>query len=203
MNKIKLSFLTKRFFDILISIIGIFLLFPITLIVCLLKLLFKDHTPLFFFQKRFGKNGSIFTIYKFNTMITNADIALDYKLKTDDDIKCEYFLNRKITNDFRVTPIGKFLRRTNLDEWPQFINILKNEMSFIGPRPYLLDELNLMSKNDFSIITSFKPGLTGLWQTHNKFDKTFKKRIDLDKKYCLSYSPFLDIHIFFKTIFLF
>ena len=154
---------SKRGIDIIGGIVGITILVPITCALFLIKLIKKEKGSLFFYQERIGKNGQPFKLYKFRTMIPNADEVLEKILKNDEKARKEYKVSKKLKNDPRVTIIGKFLRKTSLDEFPQFINVLKGDMSLVGPRPYLLREKEDMGYY-YYYVTKCKPGLTGLWQ---------------------------------------
>lgn len=193
-----LYFGVKRLFDILIALIGCLFLLPIILIVKISYLLHKDFDSIFFRQKRIGKNGKEFNLYKFRSMVPNADEVLKELLKNDEAARKEYKVNKKLKNDPRVTSMGKILRVTSLDELPQFINILKGEMSLIGNRPYLPREKEDMNFY-YSDIVKTKPGLTGYWQVMGRSSTTFEERLKLEQYYSKNYGLKLDIKIFFKT----
>ena len=140
MKATNISKIMKRIIDILGGIVGTILLIPLVLFVKIASLLKKDKGSIFFAQNRIGKDGKVFKMYKFRTMIVGAEEELQRLLEENEDIKNEYEINKKIKHDPRVTKIGEILRKTSLDEFPQFINILKGEMSLVGPRPYLASE---------------------------------------------------------------
>ena len=188
----------KRSFDIIIALIGCLFLIPITIIVKICYILSGDYEKIIFSQDRIGLEGKIFKLYKFRSMIPDADKTLEIILKKDKKLAKEYKTNKKLVDDPRITKIGKFLRKTSLDEIPQFINILKGDMSLIGNRPYLPREKKDMGKYYESIIQT-KPGLTGYWQVSGRSNTTFKKRCELESYYSNNYSLGLDIKIFFKT----
>lgn len=189
----------KRIFDILASIIGIIILLPVLLVVKISYLKEKDYAPIIFKQARIGKDGKIFEFYKLRSMIPNADEVLFKYLKSNPEAAREYKQNKKLKEDPRITKMGKVLRRTSLDELPQFINILKGDMSLIGNRPYLPREKKDMGEYYKYIIKS-KPGLTGYWQVIDKNDDTsFANRLELEKFYSLNMSLKMDTKIFFKT----
>ena len=190
--------MSKRVFDILVSIIGLILLLPLLLVVKVIYLINKDFDSIIFKQNRIGLNGKEFKLYKIRTMIPNADEELKRLLKENKDIEKEYKKYKKLANDPRMTKIGKILRKTSLDEFPQFINIFIGNMSLIGPRPYLPREKEDMKKYYNSIITS-KPGLTGYWQTQGRSNKDFNERLKMDEYYIRNRSFRLDTKIFFKT----
>ena len=188
----------KRFFDILISIVGMVLLIPILIIVKICYMCTGDFHKIIFKQNRIGLRGKEFKFYKIRTMIPNADEELERLLKEDKEIAKEYAKYKKLHNDPRITKLGKILRKLSLDEFPQFINIFKNDMSLIGPRPYLPREIKDMGKTYDKVVTC-KPGLTGYWQVMGRSNTDFKERMDLDKHYVDKQSLKLDIKIFFKT----
>ncbi|MGN1372246.1 MAG: CpsB/CapC family capsule biosynthesis tyrosine phosphatase [Candidatus Coprovivens sp.] len=197
-KKTKIYLITKRIFDILISLIGLILLIPFLIIIKLLYLKDKDKNPIIFKQARIGTNGRIFEIYKIRIMVPNADEVLFKYLKENEEIRKEYQNNKKIKNDPRITKIGKIIKKYSLDELPQFINILKGDMSFIGNRPYLPREKKDMNDYYEDIIKT-KPGLTGYWQVSSRKDNSFNNRLKKEQYYSNNYSFKLDIIIFFKT----
>lgn len=188
----------KRIFDIIISLIGVLFLIPITVIVKIAYLLTGDFHRIIFVQNRIGKNGKTFKLYKFRSMVVNADSLLEQTLKMDKIREQEYQKNKKIKDDPRVTIVGKFIRRLSIDEFPQFINILKGDMSLIGNRPYLPREIEDIGLY-FDDIVKTKPGITGYWQVSGRSDVSFKKRLELERYYSNNHSLKLDIEIFFKT----
>lgn len=193
-----LYFGIKRLFDILVALIGCLFLLPIILIVKISYLLQKDFNSIFFKQQRIGKNGKIFYLYKFRSMVPNADAMLEKMLKEDTEQTREYKLNKKLQNDPRITKIGRVLRKTSLDEFPQFINILIGDMSFIGNRPYLPREKEDMNLY-YNDIVRTKPGLTGYWQVMGRSNTTFEERLKLEQYYSNHYGLKMDIKILFKT----
>ena len=193
-----LYFGVKRLFDILIALIGCLFLLPIILIVKISYLLHKDFDSIFFRQKRIGKNGKEFNLYKFRSMIPNADEVLKELLK-DPKYKEEWDLNQKFEHDPRITSMGNILRKTSLDELPQIINILKGDMSIIGPRPVVDDEIEKYGKDKAKFL-SVKPGLTGYWAANGRSATTYEDRINMELYYVDHCSLLLDIQIFFKTI---
>ncbi len=189
--------ISKRTVDILISSIGLVILLPIFLIVVILIKL-DSKGPIFFLQKRIGINGKMFKLYKFRTMKLNADKELRRILQNDEEARKEYEKNKKLNKDPRITKVGNLIRKLSIDELPQLINILKGEMSLIGPRPYLYREKKDMG-NYYEKIITVKPGLTGLWQVSGRNNTTFKARLELDERYINNISIINDIKIFFKT----
>lgn len=188
----------KRIIDILGSIIGIIILIPITLVVFIINFLDKENGPVFYVQKRIGKNGKSFKMYKFRTMVVKADLKLKKYLLENPEAAEEFATYKKLKKDPRVTKIGRFLRNTSIDEFPQFINVLKGEMSLVGPRLYLVREKAAMGKM-YKTIIQVKPGLTGPWQTTGRSNLTFEDRMKLDDEYIKNLSLKNDLKIFFKT----
>ena len=198
-TKKKLYRFVKRTVDIIVAVVGIILLIPITIIVCILNLVTKNKGPIFFVQERIGKDGKVFKMYKFRTMVVNAEEILNRHIKEETEIGKEYIKNKKIHNDPRITKVGKFLRKTSLDEFPQFINVLKGDMSLVGPRPYLIREIKDMNDYYYYIIKE-KPGLTGPWQVSGRSNIGFEDRLELDYKYAIKKTLVNDFIILVKTI---
>ena len=188
----------KRGFDIFVSFFGLIILSPL-LIGTIIAIRLESKGKAIFTQERIGKDGKLFKFYKFRSMVTNADEILEKMLKEDTEQTREYKLNKKLTDDPRVTKVGKFIRKTSIDELPQLINVLKGEMSLIGNRPYLPREKEDMGKY-FNDIVKTKPGITGLWQVSGRSNTTFEERLKLEQEYSNTCSIKLDIKIFFKTI---
>ena len=152
--------------------------------------------PVFFVHKRIGKDGKEIGIYKFRTMVDNAEDLI--KEFTEEQQK-EFRESYKLQHDPRVTKIGSFLRKTSLDELPQILNILKGDLSIIGPRPVIEEELEKYGKNREKFI-SIKPGLTGYWAANGRSDTTYAERVQMELYYIDNISLKLDIQVFFKTI---
>lgn len=188
----------KRLIDILGGIVGTFVLIPLTIGIAIANLICKDNGPIFYSQYRIGKNGKLFKIYKYRSMVVGADEKLKKYLEENEEARKEYKKYKKLKHDPRVTKVGEFIRKTSLDEFPQFINVLKGDMSLVGPRPYLEREKEDMN-GYYKYITTFKPGLTGLWQISGRSDVDFATRIDLDMQYYYNHSLKGDIKILFKT----
>ncbi len=193
-----LYFGVKRLFDILIALIGCLFLLPIILIVKISYLLHKDFDSIFFRQKRIGKNGKEFNLYKFRSMIPNADEVLKELLK-DPKYKEEWDLNQKFEHDPRITSMGNILRKTSLDELPQFINILIGDMSLIGPRPLVPGELDSHNGNH-ELYESVRPGISGWWAANGRSATTYERRLELEYYYVQHCSLILDIRCVFRTI---
>lgn len=188
----------KRLIDILGGIVGTFVLIPLTIGIAIANLICKDNGPIFYSQYRIGKNGKLFKMHKYRSMVVGADEKLKKYLEENEEARKEYKKYKKLKHDPRVTKVGEFIRKTSLDEFPQFINVLKGDMSLVGPRPYLEREKEDMN-GYYKYITTFKPGLTGLWQISGRSDVDFVTRIDLDMQYYYNHSLKGDIKILFKT----
>lgn len=185
----------KRFFDIVLASIGMIVLSPIFLIISLaIKL--ESKGPIFFKHTRIGKDGKIIKIYKFRSMVNNAEDLI--KEFTPEQMK-EYRENYKLTNDPRITKVGKFLRKTSLDELPQLINIIKGDLSIIGPRPVVSDELKKYGTNTRKFL-SVTPGLTGYWAANGRSCTSYEQRMQMELFYIDNLSLKMDIKVFFKTI---
>ncbi len=195
-----ITIMTKRFIDICAGVAGMCVLIPLTIILYIVKIVDKDKGPLFFSQDRIGKDGKLFKMYKFRTMVVGADDVLKKMLDENEKAREEYAKNKKLKNDPRITKIGKFLRSTSLDEFPQFINVLKGDMSLVGPRPYLPREEDDMGYY-YYYITKCKPGITGLWQVSGRSEVSFDGRLDLDLEYYREDAGiFSDLGIAAKTV---
>lgn len=189
----------KRGIDLVAGITGCLLLVPITLFVVISNILNKDKGPILFTQERIGKNGKVFKMYKFRTMVVGAEEILKKHIKEETEIGKEYIEHKKIKNDPRITKVGKFLRATSLDEFPQFINVIKGQMSLVGPRPYLPMEKEDMAEY-YDYIVQMKPGVTGPWQVAGRNNLEFNDRLKLDKEYCTKRGNRKDIKIVLKTV---
>ncbi len=189
--------LIKNLFDILFSLFILVAFIPLFLIIALLIKL-SSRGPIFFLQERIGKNNVPFKCIKFRTMYPEAKDILQNLLNKDEKIKKEFEETHKIKNDPRITTIGKLLRKTSLDELPQFFNVLKNEMSIVGPRPIVKAEKKKYGKNLIKVL-SIKPGITGLWQVSGRNNLTYKKRVMLDINYVKNYNLLMDIRILIRT----
>lgn len=191
------SKIVKRILDLLVAGIGSIITLPFILIIGLL-IKITSPGPIFFVQERLGKDKKLFPCYKFRTMYIDAPERLTKFLNRSTEAKQEWEKYLKITNDPRVTALGKFLRRNSLDELPQLWNVIKGEMSLVGPRPYLPSEVENIEK--MSLITRTKPGITGLWQVSGRSLLTFEERLQMDEYYVKNWSVWTDLVILVKTI---
>lgn len=186
----------KRVLDIVLSIIGLLLLSPVFLIVALAVFIDDGHSP-FYVQRRVGRNGRQFLMYKFRSMIV-TDKPLE-ELLTKEELEC-YRKDFKLERDPRVTRVGRFIRRTSIDELPQLVNIIKGDLSIIGPRPVTQEETELYGA-DREIFLSVRPGLTGYWQAYARNSAGYDtgKRQEMELYYVKNRGFVLDIKVFFKT----
>ncbi|MCI8617927.1 MAG: sugar transferase [Clostridia bacterium] len=189
----------KRIIDVCGGLVGVITLIPLTIIIYIANIIAKDKGPVFYSQQRIGKDGKIFKMYKYRSMIVGADKILERYLEENENAKKEYKEYKKLKNDPRVTKIGNFIRKTSLDEFPQFINVLKGDMSLVGPRPYLPREKEDMGKYYTYIIES-KPGITGFWQIAGRSDVTFEDRLKMDYNYNQNKSLKTDMKLLIKTV---
>ena len=189
----------KRIIDIIGALVGIAILIPLTVAVWIGNRICKDKGPIFYSQERIGKDGKIFKMYKFRSMVVGAEQILEELLEKDAEAREEYSEYKKLKNDPRITKMGNILRKTSLDEFPQFINVLKGDMSLVGPRAYLPEEKADMERYYETIIAS-KPGITGLWQVSGRSNTTFEKRLQYDLEYNSKKSISFDVEILFKTV---
>lgn len=191
-------FFIKRCIDIILSLLGLIILSPVFLLIAIL-IKKEDHGNVFYKHKRIGHMNKDIYIYKFRSMTNKYKTFDEFYQTLSDEQKQEWDENFKLENDPRITKIGKFIRKTSLDELPQIINILKGDMSIIGPRPVVNDEIEKYG-NPKAKFLSVKPGLTGYWAANGRSATTYEDRIKLELYYIDHCSLLLDIKIFFKTI---
>lgn len=187
----------KRGLDIIFGFLGCIILIPVALIVKIAYLITGDTAPIMYTHKRIGQFGKPFELYKFRSMVPDADKQLKELLKIEEYRK-QWEKNQKIDDDPRITSIGKFLRRTSLDEIPQFINMLKGEMSLVGPRPLIEGELE--EHNGLTLYNKVKPGVTGWWACNGRSNISYKERLELEYYYVKNCSLYLDALCIFRTI---
>ncbi len=197
---IYIGFISKRIFDLAAGI-SIFIISLPLLFIFVILIRLDSNGPAFFIQKRLGKNGKVFNCFKFRTMVLDAEEKLRLSLVEQPALKKEWEANFKIKNDSRVTNIGRLLRKTSLDELPQIINVIRGEMSLVGPRPRPLYEIEGMEGDDlFKAGLSVLPGITGLWQVSGRNELDFENRIWLDAVYVWNQSFWLDVSLLIKTV---
>lgn len=187
----------KRGFDLLFTVPLLISLAPVFAIIAVLVR--RDGGPMVFGHERIGQHGRAFRCLKFRTMVVNADVVLRELLENDPEAGAEWHRDFKLKNDRRVTTIGRFLRRTSLDELPQLWNVLRGDMSLVGPRPVVRQELERYG-GDVAYYLMSKPGITGPWQVSGRNDVDYAKRVSLDVSYAQQWSLLGDIAILVKTI---
>ena len=188
----------KRGLDIIFGLIGCIILIPIAAVIKLAYLITGDTAPIIYTHKRIGQFGKPFELYKFRSMVPDADKQLKELLKQEEYRK-QWERNQKFDNDPRITSVGRFLRRTSLDEIPQFINMLKGEMSLVGPRPLIEGELE--EHHGLTLYNKVKPGITGWWGCNGRSNISYKERLELEYYYVKHCSLYLDALCIFRTIF--
>lgn len=190
--------LFKRLFDILFSLSVLILFAPVYLLLAF-SIALSSSGPIFYVQERVGKNHKRFYCLKFRTMVENADDILLEIMEKSPHLRQEFEDNFKLKQDPRITWIGRFLRMTSLDEFPQFWNVLKGDMSVVGPRPLVEEELPRYGRHINKILT-IRPGITGLWQVSGRNDIPYPRRVQIDLYYANDKNLWMDMWIIFKTI---
>ena len=188
----------KRYFDVSVALASIVLLLPLLCLIAL-AVRFVGRGPALYRHRRVGRNGQAFDCLKFRTMVVGADAILQSHLATDCDAAREWAENHKLKRDPRITPLGAVLRKTSLDELPQLLNILKGEMSLVGPRPIVVAEVTKYGEC-FSQYMCARPGLTGPWQVSGRNDVDYERRVSLDSQYVENWSFWRDLAIMTKTV---
>jgi len=188
----------KRVLDLAIAIPLLIFVLPLMIGVAI-AIKISDGGPVLFRHERFGRAGRTFICYKFRTMVTNASERLRLVLENDPEARAEWSVDHKLQNDPRITPLGKFLRRSSLDELPQLFNVIRGDMSLVGPRPITASEIAKYS-GSYSYYTSTRPGVTGLWQVSGRNQTTYAERVALDVEYVRSWTILTDVIILIRTI---
>jgi Undecaprenyl-phosphate galactose phosphotransferase WbaP len=188
----------KRLLDLALSSLALLFLAPILLAI-MIAIKIESPGPALFGHLRIGRNGRFFRAWKFRTMAHNADKVLERYLAANPEARAEWERDHKLKNDPRVTAVGRFLRKTSLDELPQLWNVLSNEMSMVGPRPIVEAEIPKYG-NSYSVYTRVKGGVTGLWQVSGRSDVSYDERVKLDTFYVRNWSVWLDLCILYRTI---
>ncbi|MFA6916581.1 MAG: sugar transferase [Parachlamydiales bacterium] len=191
---------TKRIFDIAFSICALVFLFPFLLLIAL-AIAVTSPGKVTYGHTRIGRGGKPFKCYKFRTMYSDAEKRLQEILTSDPEKKAEWLSNFKLKDDPRVTPLGRFLRRTSLDELPQFWNVLRGHLSVVGPRPVVAEELNQFFGEKAKTVLKIRPGVTGPWQVSGRSDTSYETRILMDTQYVDSQSLWVDLRLIGKTIY--
>ena len=191
--------LEKWLLDKVLAVLAMLFLFPLFVIIpVLIRLTSKG--PIFYRQDRLGLRGKSIRIWKFRSMYADADTRLRAILANDSSAAAEWKLNFKLRNDPRLTPLGRILRKTSLDELPQLFNVFSGDMAIVGPRPIVKDEVKYYGSS-YEVFSSVLPGITGLWQASGRSDTDYDQRVALDVQYVLNWSPWLDVWIIIKTAF--
>ncbi len=188
----------ERVLDLTISLAAMLFLLPLGLAIMLLIKL-QDGGPVLYAQTRIGRNGRRFSCYKFRSMVTDSQARLEALLASDPDARAEWERDHKLKVDPRITPIGQFLRRSSLDELPQLLNIVKGEMSLVGPRPIVEAEIEKYGRW-YRHYVSMRPGLTGMWQVSGRNDVVYRRRVALDVYFAQTRSPRLYLSILLLTV---
>jgi lipopolysaccharide/colanic/teichoic acid biosynthesis glycosyltransferase len=190
--------LSKRVFDVLFSLAVLIVFSPLYLAIIVLIAL-SSPGPVFYVQERVGRNFKRFGCIKFRTMVRNADEVFVQMMETCPYLRQEFQDNFKLRRDPRITWIGRFLRITSLDEFPQFLNVLKGDMSVVGPRPVVVEEIARYDKYADRVL-SIRPGITGLWQVSGRNDIPYPRRVQIDMHYVNFRSFWMDLWIIIKTV---
>jgi exopolysaccharide production protein ExoY len=190
--------LAKAVFDRIFAALALLFFAPF-LIVISMVIFFSDGGPILFRHKRVGRDGRTFNCLKFRTMANDAEQRLNAILEADPEARAEWEANQKLEDDPRITCVGEFFRKTSLDELPQFWNVLRGEMSVVGPRPIVADEARHYGEN-YRDYLSVRPGVTGLWQVMGRSRTTYAERVAMDVEYVRNRSFRMDISIILKTI---
>ncbi|SDL92163.1 sugar transferase [Aliiruegeria lutimaris] len=188
----------RSLFDKVFAICALLFFAPILVLVSILIFVFEGG-PLFFAHRRVGKNGRPFRCYKFRTMVCDAEARLEQILESDPAARAQWEATQKLDDDPRVTAIGTFLRRTSLDELPQFWNVILGDMAIVGPRPIVASEVSHYG-NHFCEYVSVKPGITGLWQVNGRCNTTYESRVAMDVEYVHNRCFTGDLRIILKTV---
>ena len=189
----------KRTVDVIGSLFGMLFLIPLTIIVYIANLISGDRGPIFYIHNRIGKNGKHFDMYKFRSMCVDSDQKLKEMLENDPEKREEWEKYHKIENDIRITKIGNFLRKTSLDEFPQFINVLKGDMSLVGPRAVIDGEIDKFGMMKYKVL-SVKPGITGYWAANGRSNTSYEERVMMEATYVERFSVMMDLKILLKTV---
>lgn len=188
----------KRGVDIGLALFGLIVFFPVYVILGIV-VVSSDPGPIFYKQRRLGQNGREFWMYKFRSMRKDADVVLKQLLADDAEAREEFEATYKLKNDPRLIRFGSIIRKTSLDELPQLINVLRGDMSLVGPRPIVKPEAEKYGEA-IEIYYRMKPGCAGLWQCSGRNDTTYEERIDLDKEYYWHTSIRQDFWVLWKTV---
>lgn len=188
----------KRMFELVIATIAIICLFPLFMLIAIfIKITSKG--PIFYRAERLGLNGNKIKVLKFRTMYNDAHAKLEEMLESNPELRKEWQEKFKLNSDPRITPLGRFLRITSLDELPQFVNVINGEMAVIGPRP-IVEKEKIYYGDNYELINRVKPGITGYWQVSGRSETNYNQRVRMDMYYIMNWSVWLDVYILLKTV---
>jgi Undecaprenyl-phosphate galactose phosphotransferase WbaP len=196
LSRVQVGF--KRGFDLAMILVCSPILLPLFAVIAVL-IRVDSNGSIFYHQMRIGRGGKPFRFWKFRSMYEGAEVMLDTYLEHNPEMRAEYEVTHKLKNDPRITHVGKFLRKFSLDELPQLINVLNNEMSLVGPRPFMENEIGFY-ENCLSLYNNVLPGITGMWQISGRSNVSYTTRVSLDEYYVRNWSVWLDLYIFIRTI---
>ena len=185
----------KRVFDTCLILAAAPVVLPFILLMAMI--IACDGANPFFAQKRVGQGGKVFRIWKLRTMVANAEDELAHYLAANPEARAEWERTQKLKSDPRVTWIGRFLRKTSMDELPQLFNVLRGDMSLVGPRPMMVEQRSIYPGTEYYLL---RPGLTGLWQISGRSNTTYMERVQMDRFYVMKWNPWMDLRIIFMTI---
>jgi Undecaprenyl-phosphate galactose phosphotransferase WbaP len=188
----------KWCFDVVVCAIGMVVAIPLGILFAVLIMVTSRGSPIYG-HERIGRAGRRFTVWKFRTMVKDADRVLERHLDEHPELRQEWEQEHKLRNDPRVTAVGRFLRATSLDELPQFWNVIRGEMSLVGPRPIVEAEV-FRYRDMFDLYLQVRPGISGLWQVSGRSDTTYDERVALDVAYVRNWSVWLDVWILLRTV---
>lgn len=192
------ALLLKRILDVAVATVLLLAAIPFALLIAL-AIVLDSRGPVFFSHARIGQGNRPFRLFKFRSMVRDADAVLEKHLSAHPDLRSEWNETHKLKHDPRVTRVGRWLRRMSLDELPQLLSVLGGEMSMVGPRPIVVDEIPKYGQL-FDLYMLAKPGLTGLWQASGRTDNSYHKRLALDRRYLQERSLGMDLLVLLKTI---
>jgi Undecaprenyl-phosphate galactose phosphotransferase WbaP len=190
--------MTKRLMDVVVALFGGLLLLPLLFYIAV-AVKMSSRGPILYGHERFGKDGRRFKAWKFRSMFQDANVLLEQHLEAHPELMEEWEKDHKLRYDPRSTRIGRFIRKTSLDELPQLWNVLRGDMSLVGPRPIVAAEIEKYGQY-YSLYTMVTPGITGLWQVSGRNNTTYEERVQLDSYYVRNWSPWLDMYLLIRTI---
>jgi len=197
-SRSRASRIVKRFMDLGIAVAALLVCWPVLAALCLL-IYAQDRKNPIFVQERYGQRGRVFRCFKLRTMVPDADKRLEALLSANPEAAREWQSDHKLRNDPRIMPLGRLLRKTSLDELPQLVNVIKGDMSIVGPRPIVRAEIEKYGIC-FAYYVQTRPGITGLWQVGGRNDVSYEHRVALDAKYAQEWSVLGDFIILLKTV---